>query len=187
MKITRVEASALSVPVSFSELGVERTQSSSMVYVEIETADGAIGHGISSITQCEVVAEIVNAVAGLLRPDEGRVVTDGVTLMDTVSYEHKQNEANGEENRDGHDHSLSGNWGVGGPSEELAVGDAGFASHLLVAPMIAGSAATARDRHPFYREYLEAFVDDTNGTSSAASPIQNINTPSFDHIAVWAR
>ncbi|MEQ8279583.1 MAG: choice-of-anchor D domain-containing protein [Deltaproteobacteria bacterium] len=32
-----------------------------------------------------------------------------------------------------------------------------------------------------------AFVDDANGTSSSAVPIQNINTPSFDHIAIWAR
>ena len=52
--------------------------------------------------------------------------------------------------------------------EELAVGDAGFASHLLVAPMIAGSAAAARDRHPFYGEYLDAFVSDTKGEHSGA-------------------
>jgi alkylation response protein AidB-like acyl-CoA dehydrogenase len=52
--------------------------------------------------------------------------------------------------------------------EELAVGDAGLASHLLVAPMIAGSAATARDRHSFYEEYLDAFVNDTKGEHSGA-------------------
>lgn len=52
--------------------------------------------------------------------------------------------------------------------EELAVGDAGIASHLLVAPMIAGSAAAGKDRHPFYREYLEAFVSDTKGEHSGA-------------------
>lgn len=52
--------------------------------------------------------------------------------------------------------------------EELAVGDAGIASHLLVAPMIAGSAAAARGRHPFYGEYLDAFVKDTKGEHSGA-------------------
>ena len=52
--------------------------------------------------------------------------------------------------------------------EELAVGDAGLASHLLVAPMIAGSAATAKDRHPFYSEYLDAFINDTKGEHSGA-------------------
>ncbi len=52
--------------------------------------------------------------------------------------------------------------------EELAVGDAGLASHLLVAPMIAGSAAAGKERHPFYREYLDAFVNDTKGEHSGA-------------------
>ena len=52
--------------------------------------------------------------------------------------------------------------------EELAVGDAGLASHLLVAPMIIGVAASARDRHPFYNEYLDAFVNDTKGEHSGA-------------------
>jgi glycogen operon protein len=42
---------------------------------------------------------------------------DGFTLRDLVSYEHKHNEANGEENRDGSDHNLSRNWGAEGPTE----------------------------------------------------------------------
>jgi alkylation response protein AidB-like acyl-CoA dehydrogenase len=65
--------------------------------------------------------------------------------------------------------------GLGAPAmtsiivqEELAVGDAGIASHLLVAPMIAGSAAAAKDRHPFYAEYLDAFVNDTKGEHGGA-------------------
>jgi glycogen operon protein len=37
---------------------------------------------------------------------------DGYTLHDLVSYEQKHNEANGEENRDGHDDNVSRNWGV---------------------------------------------------------------------------
>ena len=52
--------------------------------------------------------------------------------------------------------------------EELAAGDGGFASHLLVAPMIAARAAMGQDQHPFYKEYLEAFVNDTKGEHSGA-------------------
>jgi isoamylase len=43
---------------------------------------------------------------------------DGYTLRDLVSYEHKHNEANGEENRDGHDHNLSRNWGAEGETDD---------------------------------------------------------------------
>jgi glycogen operon protein len=43
---------------------------------------------------------------------------DGFTLMDTVSYNHKHNEANGEGNRDGHDHNLSDNCGVEGETDD---------------------------------------------------------------------
>ena len=46
---------------------------------------------------------------------------DGFTLMDVVSYNSKHNEANGEDNRDGHDHNCSDNCGVEGPSEDPAV------------------------------------------------------------------
>ena len=46
---------------------------------------------------------------------------DGFTLRDLVSYEHKHNEANGEENRDGHGHNLSVNGGVEGPTDDAAV------------------------------------------------------------------
>lgn len=42
---------------------------------------------------------------------------DGFTLMDTVSYSQKQNVANGEDNRDGHDHNFSDNCGEEGASE----------------------------------------------------------------------
>ncbi|HMD03022.1 MAG TPA: glycogen debranching protein GlgX, partial [Candidatus Baltobacteraceae bacterium] len=46
---------------------------------------------------------------------------DGFTLQDLVSYSHKHNEANGEENRDGSDLNLSWNWGVEGPSDDPAI------------------------------------------------------------------
>jgi glycogen operon protein len=48
-------------------------------------------------------------------------VHDGFTLQDLVSYEHKHNEANGEDNRDGADDNLSLNCGVEGPSDDEAV------------------------------------------------------------------
>jgi glycogen operon protein len=46
---------------------------------------------------------------------------DGFTLWDTVSYNDKHNEANGEDNRDGHDNNLSDNMGVEGPTEDATV------------------------------------------------------------------
>ena len=46
---------------------------------------------------------------------------DGFTLADVVSYNDKHNEANGEENRDGHSHNLSWNCGVEGPSDDAQV------------------------------------------------------------------
>jgi len=43
---------------------------------------------------------------------------DGFTLVDLVSYEQRHNEANGEDNRDGHKHNLSGNYGAEGPTDD---------------------------------------------------------------------
>lgn len=43
---------------------------------------------------------------------------DGLTAADVVSYSEKHNEANGEDNRDGHNENFSANWGVEGPSED---------------------------------------------------------------------
>jgi glycogen operon protein len=46
---------------------------------------------------------------------------DGFTLRDLVAYEQRHNEANGEDNRDGHDNNLSRNYGVEGPTEDPAI------------------------------------------------------------------
>jgi glycogen operon protein len=46
---------------------------------------------------------------------------DGFTLNDLVSYDHKHNEANGEDNRDGANDNRSWNCGVEGPTEDPAV------------------------------------------------------------------
>jgi isoamylase len=43
---------------------------------------------------------------------------DGYTLHDLVSYERKHNEANGENNRDGHNDNISRNWGVEGDTDD---------------------------------------------------------------------
>ncbi|AFG38631.1 glycogen debranching protein GlgX [Spirochaeta africana] len=42
---------------------------------------------------------------------------DGFTLRDLVSYNAKHNTANGEDNRDGHNHNISFNYGTEGPSD----------------------------------------------------------------------
>ncbi len=43
---------------------------------------------------------------------------DGFTLHDLVSYDHKHNDENGEENRDGTENNLSRNWGAEGPTDD---------------------------------------------------------------------
>jgi glycogen operon protein len=59
--------------------------------------------------------------------DDGRLPTnsinfvtchDGFTLADLVSYAHKHNMANGEDNRDGSDHDFSWNCGEEGPTDD---------------------------------------------------------------------
>lgn len=46
---------------------------------------------------------------------------DGFTLADLVSYEHRHNEANGENNRDGHSHNYNCNHGVEGATEDKTI------------------------------------------------------------------
>jgi glycogen operon protein len=46
---------------------------------------------------------------------------DGFTLADLVSYNEKHNDANGEENRDGHNENLSWNCGAEGPTDNREV------------------------------------------------------------------
>ncbi|MEZ7003403.1 glycogen debranching protein GlgX [Streptomyces sp. AD55] len=46
---------------------------------------------------------------------------DGFTLRDLVSYEHKRNEANGEDNRDGENHNRTWNCGAEGKTDDLGV------------------------------------------------------------------
>jgi isoamylase len=58
------------------------------------------------------------AAAGALGERQLRHRHDGFTLNDLVSYDDKHNEANGEDNRDGHSDNLSCNHGVEGPTDD---------------------------------------------------------------------
>jgi glycogen operon protein len=51
---------------------------------------------------------------------------DGFTLNDLVSYDEKHNEANGEDNRDGHSHNLSHNYGFEGPTDDPEIRNVRF-------------------------------------------------------------
>jgi glycogen operon protein len=46
---------------------------------------------------------------------------DGFTLHDLVSYAERHNEANGEQNRDGHGHNVSANYGVEGETSDAQI------------------------------------------------------------------
>ncbi len=46
---------------------------------------------------------------------------DGFTLADLTSYDHKHNEANGENNNDGTNVNHSANFGVEGPTDDLSI------------------------------------------------------------------
>jgi glycogen operon protein len=48
---------------------------------------------------------------------------DGFTLHDLVSYNHKHNQANGEENRDGENHNNNFNHGVEGPTANRTIAE----------------------------------------------------------------
>ena len=67
-------------------------------------------------------AEIFNFASR--RPSNGVnmiAVHDGFTLRDLVSYAEKHNEANGEDNRDGHNNNQSWNCGIEGETDDPAI------------------------------------------------------------------
>ena len=70
MKIVRVTATPLNVPLHISLPGIERKIVARGLLVEVETDAGITGHGLAAITGETVIAEIVNGVdrAG----DQGR-------------------------------------------------------------------------------------------------------------------
>ncbi|MGB3070587.1 MAG: mandelate racemase/muconate lactonizing enzyme family protein [Ottowia sp.] len=64
MKIVRVSATPLFIPVTIDVLGLNKTTSLSLCLTEVETDDGLVGHGMTAITEEEVIASIVRDVAG---------------------------------------------------------------------------------------------------------------------------
>jgi isoamylase len=79
-----------------------------------------------------LIAEVATRMTGSsdMYADRGRLPSnsinfvtchDGFTLWDLVSYNEKHNEANGEDNRDGHNHGLSWNCGVEGPTDDPSI------------------------------------------------------------------
>ena len=63
-RIARVTAIPLNVPLHVTLAGCDRRTSLACVHVEVETAAGIVGHGFTAITEEDVVAQIVNGVAG---------------------------------------------------------------------------------------------------------------------------
>ena len=63
-KIARVTATPLNVPMHVKLAGADRKTSLACVHVEVETSQGLVGHGFTAITEEDVIAQIVNGVAG---------------------------------------------------------------------------------------------------------------------------
>ena len=83
---------------------------------------------------------------------------DGFTLHDLLSYDHKHNQANGEHNRDGHDHNRSWNCGVEGPTDDPAI------MQLRGAP-----AARAAGHHACWRRARRCSPPATNSATPSAA------------------
>ena len=64
MKITRVTATPLTLPIEVGQGARRKTTSLSICLVDIETDTGIVGTGMTAITEEEVVSAIVSEVAG---------------------------------------------------------------------------------------------------------------------------
>jgi L-rhamnonate dehydratase len=62
MRIARVAATPLSVPVTLDAAGIDKQASLSACLVEVQTDDGLLGHGFTAITEEEVVAAAVDQI-----------------------------------------------------------------------------------------------------------------------------
>lgn len=112
---------------------------------------------------------------------------DGFTLADLVSYDRKHNEANGENNRDGHDPSFEESFGVEGPTHDpsilarrLAKQKALLLTLLLSAgiPMLNMGDELGRTQHGNNNAYCQAFPlrwpDDADPPSSLLTFVQKL-------------
>src|SRR5207245_11658678 len=59
MKIARISATPLSVPVVLDAAGMQKSISLSVCLAEVETDDGRVGHGLTAITEEEVAAAAI--------------------------------------------------------------------------------------------------------------------------------
>lgn len=89
---------------------------------------------------------------------------DGFTLHDLVSYDHKHNEENGENNQDGSNDNLSWNCGVEGPTEDVQINELrekqkrNFLATLLLSqgvPMISGGDELGRTQQGNNNAYCQ--------------------------------
>jgi glycogen operon protein len=89
---------------------------------------------------------------------------DGFPLHDLVSYNHKHNEANGEDNRDGADHNDSWNCGAEGPTDDPVINELrekqkrNFLGTLLLSqgvPMLCGGDELGRTQHGNNNAYCQ--------------------------------
>ncbi len=62
MRIARVAATPLHVPVTLDAAGIEKKTSLSVCLAEVHADDGRVGYGLTAITEEEVVAAIINEV-----------------------------------------------------------------------------------------------------------------------------
>lgn len=62
MKIARVAATPLNVPLHITLMGADKKTSLAACHVEVETDGGIVGHGFTAITEEDVVAQAVNGV-----------------------------------------------------------------------------------------------------------------------------
>lgn len=68
MKIVRVSATPLNIPVTIDVVGMNKQTSLSLCLTEIETDTGLVGHGMTAITEEEIIAAAVREVAGTVMP-----------------------------------------------------------------------------------------------------------------------
>ncbi|HVN94734.1 MAG TPA: glycogen debranching protein GlgX [Terracidiphilus sp.] len=89
---------------------------------------------------------------------------DGFTLADLVSYNHKHNEANGDNNTDGSDNNDSWNMGAEGPTEDKAINTLrqrqmrSFLATLILSqgvPMLSSGDELARSQHGNNNAYCQ--------------------------------
>ena len=64
MRIVRVTATPLNVPVTVDIVGLNKETTLSLCLTEIETDTGLIGHGMTAITEEEIIAAAIREVAG---------------------------------------------------------------------------------------------------------------------------